>query len=104
MRAEVYDQLYKDNPQYSVLFGDKTMHVVSDAEGPVPGYWVRGEFNLNLPGHELFEDYTDKSVTVSVCQDNGESPLSPGQGIDKYKVLAGNYVSNSKRWKTNCRR
>ena len=63
----------------------------------MPGYWVRGEFNLNLPGHELFEDYTDKSVTVSVCQDNGESSLSPGQGIDKYKVLAVTYVSNSKK-------
>ena len=73
MRADMYDQLYTDNLQYSFLFGDKTMHVVSDAEGPVPGYWVRGEFNLHLSGHELFEDYTDKSVTVSVCQDNGKS-------------------------------
>ena len=96
MRAEMYDQLYKDNPQYSFLFGDKTTHVVPHAEGAVPGYWVRGEFNLNLPGHELFEDYTVKSVTVSLLQDNGQNALTPGQGLDKYKVLAGNYASNSK--------
>ena len=50
-----------------------------------------------MPVHELFEDYTDKSVTVSVCQDNGQSSLTPGQGLDKYKVLAGNYASNIKK-------
>jgi hypothetical protein len=53
--TQVYDQLYADRKEFVVLFGAKSSTTLREGEAPVEGYWVSGEFNNHLPGHELLE-------------------------------------------------
>ena len=61
---QVYDQLYADRQEFAVHFGVKTSTGLREGEAPVEGYWVCGEFNTHLPGHELFECYEDSSTSM----------------------------------------
>ena len=84
----VYDALYADKQQEG-LFGQKSMCNLSSDEPAISGFWTRGEFNANLPGHHVFEDYFDSSVVQSVIHECGEESMQVGkdQALRKFQVL-----------------
>ena len=97
VRQEVYDTLYKGNSKYDNLFSDLQMHVVQISEGAVPGHWIRGDFNTNLPGHERFEEYEDNSNALQKIHERGDNMLSKTQAHDKFMVLHQGHKDDMKK-------
>jgi hypothetical protein len=50
------------------------------------GYWARGDFNSWIDGHYLCEDYHDKSISLKVAHQGGDSGID--KQADHYKALS----------------
>lgn len=84
---EVFVQLYQDTTLAN-RFGELDTNVVVQKGMPTKdGYWTRGEFNLHLDGHHLFEDYEDDSVVLRREHDSGDFLLAATQVRDKHSAL-----------------
>ena len=81
-----FDVLYADTPT-AARFGEQT-HAVIDGEQK-EGFWTRGDFHLELPGHHLFEDYMDTSTAINTVREDGTMVLSADQAQHKYRAIAG---------------
>ena len=89
--------MYAQKKQYSDLFGAKVSFAVKTGESPVDGYWVRGDFFSHLPGHELFEDYSDESVTLSLEHESGANVLMKDQALHKFQALHADRKTETKK-------
>ena len=92
VREKVFEQVYKGKPDWEKRWGEKVQHIINQSEGSVAGRWARGEVNLHLDGHELYEDYEDQTTGTRVVAET--SLLGKGDDNAKASLLAAQFTES----------
>lgn len=89
VRVDVYNEMYKDNPDYAGFFGELESNVdIAKSLPLMSGYWARGEINSWADGHYTVEDYDDASASHKKTIESGKLVLDKHQASDKFSAIA----------------
>ena len=64
-----------------------TTNTLEESGQAMQGCWCKGDFNTHLPGHHLYEDYHDSSVSLVRTHEDGSCVLEKDQALQKFAAL-----------------
>ena len=83
VHEEIFKNLY-DNAINAKRFGNLS---IDNNEGvETNGHWCKGDFNTDLPGHDLHELYDDQSIEILDEKGDGDVQLTKNSALQIYQL------------------